>query len=157
MAQDAAYLAALETADSFKIEGDNMEIRTAAGAKVAGFQRASAAGADEGVITGMVTYRQRIALPNDAVVRVQLRDVSRMDVASQLLGEEVVRTNGRQVPIPYGVAYDPGQTDQRHTYSMSARIEDGAGKLLFISDTTLPVITHSAPTKDVEIVVVPVG
>ncbi len=157
LAQEAAYLAALETADTYRIEGANMEMRTAGGAKVAGFRRVSAPGAHEDVITGVVTYRQRVALPEDAVVKVQLRDVSRMDVASQLLGEKVFQTNGRQVPIPYSVAYDPGEIDERHTYSMSARIEDSAGKLLFISDTTVPVITHGAPTKDVEIVVVPVG
>jgi heat shock protein HslJ/uncharacterized lipoprotein YbaY len=157
MEQENAYLAALTTADTYQIEGGNMEMRTADGAKVAGFQRAHTGGLDEAVITGVVTYRQRIALPDDAVVRVQLRDVSLMDVASQLLGEEVIQTSGRQVPFPYTVAYDPGQIDERHTYSMSARIEDGAGKLLFTSDTSVPVITHGAPSQDVEIVVVPVG
>jgi heat shock protein HslJ len=157
MEQENGYLDALETADTYKIEGANMEMRTADGAKVAGFQQASTGGPEEAVITGVVTYRQRIALPEDAVIAVQLRDVSLMDVASQLLGEEVIQTNGRQVPIPYTVAYDPGEIDERHTYSMSARIEDGAGKLLFISDTSVPVITHGAPTKDVEIVAVPTG
>ena len=157
MEQENAYLAALETADTYKIEGANMEMRTADGAKVAGFQRASAGGLEEAVITGVVIYRQRIALPEDAVITVQLRDVSLMDVASQLMGEEVIQTNGRQVPVPYRVAYDTGEVDERNTYSMSARIEDGAGKLLFISDTVTPVITHGAPTKDVEIVVVPTG
>ena len=157
MEQENAYLAALKTADTYRIDGANMEMRTADGAKVAGFQRASAGGPDEAVITGVVIYRQRIALPDDAVVQVQLRDVSRMDVASQLVGEEVIQTNGRQVPIPYSIAFDPGEIDERHTYSMSARIEDGAGKLLFISDTVTPVITHGSPTKDVEIVVVPTG
>jgi heat shock protein HslJ len=157
MEQENAYLDALKTADAYKIEGANMEMRTAEGAKVAGFQRALAGGSEEAVITGVVTYRQRIALSDDAVVKVQLRDVSRMDVASQLLGEEVIQTNGRQVPIPYRVAYDGGEIDERHTYSMSVRIENGAGKLFFINDTTVPVLTHGAPTKDVEIVVVPVG
>jgi heat shock protein HslJ len=157
MEQENAYLAALKTADTYKIEGANMEMRTADGAKVAGFQRASAGGPEEGIITGVVIYRQRIALPEDAVITVQLRDVSLMDVASQLMGEEVIQINGRQVPVPYRVTYDTGEVDERNTYSMSARIEDGAGKLLFISDTVMPVITHGAPTKDVEIVVVPTG
>jgi len=40
MEQENAYLAALETADTYKIEGATMEMRTADGAKVAGFQRA---------------------------------------------------------------------------------------------------------------------
>ena len=38
--QENAYLAALQTADTYKIEGTNMEMRTKDGAKVAGFQRA---------------------------------------------------------------------------------------------------------------------
>ena len=33
-------------------------------------------------VTGSVTYRERSALPPDAVVRVQLSDVSRQDAAS---------------------------------------------------------------------------
>jgi heat shock protein HslJ len=40
MKQESAYLAALETADTYKIEGATMEMRTDEGAKVAGFQRA---------------------------------------------------------------------------------------------------------------------
>jgi heat shock protein HslJ len=40
MEQENAYLAALETADVYKIEGATMEMRTDSGAKVAGFQRA---------------------------------------------------------------------------------------------------------------------
>ena len=108
-------------------------------------------------ITGEVTYRQRIALPDDAVVKVQLQDVSLMDAPAVVLGEQVIQTDGTQVPIPYEVSYNPEDIDERHTYSMSARIEDSAGKLLFISDTVVPVITRGNPTGDVEIVVVPVG
>jgi uncharacterized lipoprotein YbaY len=79
-------------------------------------------------VTGTVTYLQRTALPD-----------------------------GAQVPIPYTVPYDVEAIDERNTYSMSARIEDGAGELLFISDTAVPVITNGNPAEDVEIVIVPVG
>jgi heat shock protein HslJ len=40
MEQENAYLAALETADTYKIEGATMEMRTDEGSKVAGFQLA---------------------------------------------------------------------------------------------------------------------
>lgn len=40
MEQENAYLAALETADVYKVEGTNMEMRSNDGAKVAGFRRA---------------------------------------------------------------------------------------------------------------------
>lgn len=44
MAQETAYLAALETAATYKITADSMEMRTAEGAKVAGFSRSQGAG-----------------------------------------------------------------------------------------------------------------
>ncbi len=116
-------------------------------------------GCDSGgaAVTGDVTYLQRSALPDDAVVTVQLQDVSLMDVAAQVLGEQIIETDGKQVPFPYEVEYDEDEIIDNHTYSMSARITDGEGNLLFISDTANPVITNGNPTSDVEIVTVPVG
>jgi putative lipoprotein len=111
----------------------------------------------EATISGTVTYRQRISLPDDSIITVQLQDVSRADIAATVLGEQIIKTDGQQVPIPYQVTYDELEIDDRFSYSMSARIVDGTGKLLFISDTHTPVITRDNPTKDVEIVVVPVA
>ena len=111
----------------------------------------------EATITGTVTYRQRIALPDDAIITVKLQDVSKADAAATLLGEQIIKTEGQQVPIPYEVTYDELEIDDRLSYSVSARIVDGTGKLLFISDTHTPVITRDNPTEDVEIVVVPVA
>jgi putative lipoprotein len=108
-------------------------------------------------VTGTVTYRQRIALPPTAVVIVQLQDVSKADAPAEVIGEQVIKTEGKQVPIPFAVPYDPGKIQENHRYSLQARIEDGAGKLLFINDTSIPVITGGSPTQDVEVIVVPVG
>jgi len=80
-------------------------------------------------ITGDVTYLQRIALPDDAVATVRLQDISRRDAAVEVLGEQVIKTDGKQVPIPYEVEYDEDDIVVNHTYSMPARIEDGAGNL----------------------------
>lgn len=107
-------------------------------------------------VTGTVTYRQRSALPPGAVVTVQLQDVSLADAPSKLLGEQQIAMDGNSVPVAYSVAYDPASIDPRNTYSVAARITTADGKLLFISDTTIPVITRDNPTQDVEIVVVPV-
>ena len=117
----------------------------------------SGCGSSSETITGEVTYVQRIALPDDAVVTVQLQDVSRQDVAADIIGEQVIETDGNQVPIPYEVEYDEDDIVDNHTYSMSARITDGDGKLLFISGTITPVITRGNPTSDVVIMTVPVG
>lgn len=105
-------------------------------------------------VTGTVTYLQRIALPPDAVVIVQIEDVSRADAPAEVIGEQVIRTGGQQVPIPFEVPYDADQIEENRSYSLRVRIEDGAGSLLFINDTSMPVITQGNPTRDIEVIVV---
>jgi uncharacterized lipoprotein YbaY len=103
------------------------------------------------LVTGSVLYRERIALPPNATLQVQLVDVSRMDAPAVVLGEQIVSPTG-QVPIPFEIAYDPGQIDDRMSYAIQARIEVD-GELMFISTRAYPVITRDSPTKDLEILV----
>jgi putative lipoprotein len=104
-------------------------------------------------LTGTVTYRQRIALTPEAVVQVELRDVSRQDAEAPLVARRIIEKPG-QVPIPFSLDYDAGGLDPRHVYAVSARITD-RGQLQFITDTRFPVITSGAPST-ADIVVVPV-
>ena len=46
-------------------------------------------------IPGTVNYRERVALPPDAVVEVQLFDVSRQDVSLTVITETTLPTHGR--------------------------------------------------------------
>jgi len=91
------------------------------------------------------------------VVTVRIEDVSKADTIAEVIGEQVIQTEGAQVPIPFEVAYDPDKIDETHSYSLRVRIEDGNGKLLFINDTSVPVITRGNPTQDIEVVVVQTG
>ena len=91
-------------------------------------------------VTGTVIYRERIALPPDAVLRVQLRDVSLMDVAAVVIAEQVI-TPAHALPIPFVLHYDPNEIDERMTYSVFASIRSGE-RLLFISDRSYPVLTR---------------
>ena len=50
------------------------------------------------MVTGTITYRERIALPENAIVNVQLQDVSLQDVAATVIAETTITTPG-QVPI----------------------------------------------------------
>lgn len=102
-------------------------------------------------VTGTVIYRERIMLAPDSVLTVRLQDVSRQDVPAVVIGEQIYATEGKQVPLPFEVLYNPANIDERFTYSISARIEDGDGILRFISDTSNPVITRDSPTEDVEV------
>lgn len=106
-------------------------------------------------VSGTVTYRQKIALPVDAFVTITLEDVSRADALAVVVGQQVIETKGTQVPIPFAVPYDSSKIEENHNYNVRAAIKDSSGKLLFTSDTNVPVITRGNPTEDVEIIVVP--
>ena len=103
------------------------------------------AGAPAARVTGTVTCLQRVALPPEAVIKVQLLDVSRADAPASVLGEQVITAGGRQAPFAFEIAYDPARIDPRMTYAVTARIEEG-GRLRFISDQRYAVITRGAPS-----------
>jgi putative lipoprotein len=96
-------------------------------------------------VAGTIAYRERIALPPDAVIKVQLVDVSRADAPAVVIGEQVFAAGGRQVPFAFEIPYDPSKIDERMSYAVQARIEE-SGQLRFISDRHYPVITRDAPT-----------
>ena len=106
-------------------------------------------------VTGTVTYRERIALPPTAVIKVQLVDVSRADAPATVLGEQVTHAAGKQVPFAFEIQFDPATIEANHSYAVQARIEQD-GKLRFISDRHYAVITRGAPTR-VDIVLRSVG
>lgn len=95
-------------------------------------------------VTGSVTYRERIALPPSAVVKIRLVDVSRADAPSTVLGEQVIKAAGHQVPIAFDIAYDPKRIEERFSYAVQARIEDEDGRLRFISERHYAVLTRGA-------------
>lgn len=108
-------------------------------------------------LSGTVTYRERMMLRPDAFVTVRLQDVSRQDVPALLLAEQNIKAQGKAVPIPFTLEYDPARIDERYTYSVRAEIRDGMGQLLFTTDTLHPVLTRGAPMDNVEIVLVSVA
>lgn len=90
-------------------------------------------------LEGTVAYRERMALPPDARISVEVRDVSRQDTASILIASTAFTADGRQVPIPFSLSYDASRIEPRNTYAVSARITDAAGGLMFITDTRVPL------------------
>jgi len=89
--------------------------------------------AAEKTIAGEVTYRQRIALPPNAVLFVQLADVSLADAPATVIGERKIAPAG-QVPIRFEIGFDPKAVLPGRTYALQARITVD-GRLLFITDT----------------------
>ena len=108
-----------------------------------------------GVLTGVVTYRQRIALPDNAVVVVKLQDTSLADAPATDIATQTIETKGSQVPIPFELTYDPGKINSRMRYTISVRITVG-DRLMWINTTSVPVLTSNAPKTDVTVIVSPV-
>jgi uncharacterized lipoprotein YbaY/heat shock protein HslJ len=98
-------------------------------------------------ITGSIAYRERMALPSDAVIDIQLQDVSIADIAAQVVAQTLLNAEGRQVPIPFTLSYDPAQIDPSHRYSVRATIRSGDGMLMFTTSQSYPVLTRGAPSK----------
>lgn len=106
---------------------------TSALALVATLLASTAALAAPQSLSGSVTYRERMALPPDAVLTVELRDVSLADAPALLLAETVIDPAG-QVPVAYALDYDDDEILPGHRYALHARIIHG-DRLLFITAT----------------------
>ena len=99
-----------------------------------------------GSVTGRVTYNQSNSLPEGAKLIAQIRDTSLADASSDLIAEQVI-TDPSESPISFEIRYDKKKIEKGRLYSLSMRIVDTDGKLLFINDTVYEVITRGHPSK----------
>ena len=100
-------------------------------------------------INGAATFGQHPTLPADAVLIVQLRDMTRdADDAAAVLAEERIPIGGRKSPISFALRYDPAKITATVPSAISASIA-GRGKLLFVlvKAVTIPDITNPAPVR----------
>ncbi len=95
-------------------------------------------------VTGKVLYLPRIALAPNAVIKIQLLDVSKADATSEIIAEQTINAEGRQVPFDFELKYDPNKINQRSRYAVRAEIYEN-GKLRFTSTKTYSVITKGNP------------
>lgn len=92
------------------------------------------------VITGSALYRERIALPPDAVFEATLEDISRADAPADVLGRTRLEPAG-QPPFPFEIGYDPARIKANRRYAVRARVTQ-ADRLLFTTDRIYPVLTR---------------
>lgn len=102
-------------------------------------------GAGAAVVTGTVSYLEKVALPAGAVVEIKLLDVSEQDFEKQILADQTITTTGQNVPLPFALSYDADDIDATKTYSVAARIFIN-GDLAWVSTQSYPVITNGYPT-----------
>ena len=88
-------------------------------------------------VSGSVLYRERIAMPADAVVQVDLRDTSRADAQAPLVAQRRIE-QPPNVPVPFRLQVDEDGFEPPARLSLSARIDVG-GVLWWTTDTHYPV------------------
>jgi uncharacterized lipoprotein YbaY len=101
-------------------------------------------------ITGTITYRDRSALPRDAVATVELREIVRNDIPPITIARQTV-TGIRSVPIQFSLDYDPTQIDNRRTYVLFASITS-QGRDIYSMRTGVPTLGNR-PASNVQLFV----
>lgn len=81
-------------------------------------------------IQGNVWFKERIALPKNAMLTVQVKDVSLMDVPAVVIAE--IEREGVMTPAPFQFVINRDQFEEGHTYAIGAQINLN-GKLMFIN------------------------
>ncbi|WP_299079626.1 YbaY family lipoprotein [uncultured Ruegeria sp.] len=94
-----------------------------------------------GTVEGSATYRERIAVPPDATLFVELQDVSMADAPALTLSAQRYAIGG--VPVGFELTYDDTLIQDNHSYVVRASITQGQN-LLFTTDTAYPVLTNGA-------------
>jgi putative lipoprotein len=103
---------------------------------------ASSAMSETRYVDVTVSYRERIALPPDAELLVEIQDISRADAPATLLSDQRIPVS--RVPITVRLGVDNAIIDERHSYSVRGAIYS-ADKILFRSTSVTPVLTRGAP------------
>lgn len=90
-------------------------------------------------VTGNIAFRDRVSVPDDAEVQVELREIVRLNAPVVTLASATI-TEIRQIPIPFEIEYDPLDIDPRRDYMIHASINSG-DRTLYSTTDQYPVIT----------------
>ena len=108
------------------------------------------------VVRGDVTYRQRVAMPADAVVEVRLVDVTDPVAGPRVIAVRAIENPGG-VPVRYELRYKPSQMKAGRPPAVQARILSG-GKPWMVTGTVSQVMDFGRIARaDVTLVPAPTG
>lgn len=148
---ETEFLQSLSETTRFEIQGDTLKLYANKRLSMVFKKGSDEAEQNTASITGTVSYLQRIALSPNAVIKVQLLDVSKADAKAEIIAEQTIKANGRQVPFNFELRYNPNVIKKRNRYVVRAEIFEN-GKLQFTNTKTYPVITNGGGNK-VEVIV----
>lgn len=115
---------------------------------------ASAQGA--GAVSGTISVRERVAIPANAVVTVQIAELPAAGRPAVVIAEQRFTTNGAQPPYRYSISYDTTRIDNAKQYTTQANISV-SGQARYTTNTVYRVITQGAPVSNVNMVLVGTG
>lgn len=95
-------------------------------------------------VTGNVLYRERIAMPAKATIRLQLVQLFEPGELPAIIDDYGIFDPGN-VPVPYELHYTPDDIDKTGNYAVQAEIHV-EGKVMWKSTQEYKVITGGAPT-----------
>ncbi|WP_191057774.1 YbaY family lipoprotein [Geminicoccus harenae] len=95
-------------------------------------------------LQGSAQYRERMALPDDAILDVYLQDVSQQD-ATTVVGAQEITPVGPP-PVDFAIPYDPKRIDPDRRYAVRATISV-ADQPLFATPESFPVLTQGSPDR----------
>jgi putative lipoprotein len=76
-------------------------------------------------LTGEITYRERIALPENATLRIRLVDMTAAAAPARVEAEGAIASPG-EVPLSFTLNFDDEVLDSAHQYAIVAEISAGA-------------------------------
>ena len=100
--------------------------------------------ANSSTLNGELVYRERLPLPSDAIITIQIEDLTRPYAAVR--GGQISIRPTAGTSIPFEIAYDSNYIFQEDTYQVRAYVTSGGRTIL---ETTQPqrVITQGNPSK----------
>lgn len=105
---------------------------------------AGAALAENDFISVTATYRERIAPPPDAVLSIELLDVSRADAPALRLSQQRYAVTG--IPMSVELPFDPALIGASSTYAIRGQMSSGE-TVLFRTHDSVPVLATSDDTE----------
>ena len=121
-----------------------MNAQAALAVAVLALAAACASPAGPGRVTGSLSYRERIALPEGARARVMLVDIAAIGAPERVIVEREIRPAG-QVPIAFALDFAREQIEPERRYGVRATIAGPDGRPLWVTPVAAPVLTQGAP------------
>jgi putative lipoprotein len=98
-----------------------------------------------GTLRGESWYRERIALPPEALFEALLLDVSRADASAEVLGRARLEPLGNP-PFRFKINYDDAAIHRGHRYAVRATVTLG-GHVYFMTDRNYPAFGGDKPLR----------